>query len=380
MPEPHLTILLTLKDRVAFTERWLAYAALARLPARILIADGGMDDAAAPIVAAYQERQLEVERVRYPADRSYADYYAKVADALSRITTPLVVLADNDDLLIPDGLAAAARFLIDHPAYVACAGHCAVFWVAGDAVTGNALYGDVSWKYRSLLRSDTATTASRRVLDQSMGASDVFYAVHRTALLRRHFDAVRQCNPSDLYLMEQLVAFLTAIAGPGHQLDTLYLARQLDSPGSSGEAHRVRYGGWFDRMLVPSWSADLTRVVDAAAAALAEADGIPLDLARSQILVSYKAAVAPALLNDVLAEPSVSPAMPMVQYAVRRLVARPAGSALRRLATRFYRGARWLSDEAVTGTAWRATPVAGADAAFGPVRAFLRGPHPGRHR
>ena len=59
--------------------------------------------------------RLDVEYVRYPFDSSYADYYAKLADALSRVTTPFVVMADNDDLFIPDGLTRAVEFLRAHP-------------------------------------------------------------------------------------------------------------------------------------------------------------------------------------------------------------------------------------------------------------------------
>ena len=44
-----------------------------------------------------EDQGLDVEYRRYPFDRTYADYFVKLADALSRVTTPFVVLADNDD-------------------------------------------------------------------------------------------------------------------------------------------------------------------------------------------------------------------------------------------------------------------------------------------
>ena len=125
----HLTILLPLKDRVPFTHRWLAYAAEARLPARILIADGGADTSVAQTVAEKKSQGLDVEYRRYPFDNSYADYYRKLADALAQVTTPFVVMADNDDLFIPDGLNRAVECLLASPEYVACGGQCAVFWI-----------------------------------------------------------------------------------------------------------------------------------------------------------------------------------------------------------------------------------------------------------
>ena len=125
-----LTILLAVKDRVPFTKRWLAYAASVRLPYRLMIADGGSDEAAEPVAATARAQGLDVEYLRYPFDATYADYYAKLADALSRVTTPFAVMADNDDMFIPEGLARAVRFLTADPAYVSCCGQFAVFWVS----------------------------------------------------------------------------------------------------------------------------------------------------------------------------------------------------------------------------------------------------------
>jgi glycosyltransferase domain-containing protein len=370
-----LTILLPLKDRVPYTQRWLAYAA-AHLPFHILIADGGADATVAPLVAEKRSQGLDVEYLRYPFDATYADYYAKLADALSRVTTPFVVMADNDDLFLPAGLTRAVEFLEAHPEYVACGGQCAVFWLTTPGTPGpdEALYGDhVEWKCSSQFSTDVAETASRRLRERCLGANDVFYAVHRTDLLRSHFEAVRDCNPRDLFLVEQLVMFLTAIAGKTRQLDLLYIARQQDSPGSSGGAHQQRFGDWYDRMLVPTWSEDFTRFVDCATAALSRADTIPADEARRLVIEAYKMSVAPSLLGDLVEEPTVPWSMPMVLQVVRRLVNLPRTSPLRRFALACYRKSRWLSHDFVHGTEFRTGRAAAAAGEFTPVRSFLTG-------
>ncbi len=379
--DANLTILLTLKDRAPFTRRWLDYAVATKLPYRILVADGSSDDQAEEPVAARRAAGLDVERVRYPVDATYVDYYAKVADALSRVTTPFVVLADNDDLFIPNGLASAVRFLFDNPAYVACGGQCAVFWLSADAAPedGSAVYGRaVEWKSSSQMHSDVADTASGRIIDQSLGASDVWYAVHRTPLLRRHFEIVKAFSPHDLFFMEQLVAFLTATAGKCRQLDQLYIARQQDSPESSGGDHQERFGSWFDRMLLPTWSADFTRFVELAAGELARADNVPLEDAKRTITDAYKMSVAPSLLADLLAQPTITPAMPLVLQIVNRVVRLPRQSPIRRIAQRWYRRAQWVSHDFVHGTELRTRRAHDADEAFARVRAFLTGDPPVR--
>ena len=376
---PVLTILLTLKGRAPFTERWLAYAALVKMPVRILIADGSADDAAAQLVQEHRHAALDIVFVRYPADRTYADYYAKVADALSRVTTPFVVLADNDDLFIPSGLAQATRFLADNPSYVACGGQCAAFWLgSGDeARPRSGVYGErIEWKCSSRMHSDVSDSAAGRILDQSQGVSDVFYAVHRAELLRRHFEVVRECNPHDLFLMEQLIAALTAISGKCRQFDVLYIARQQDSPGSSGGEHQDRYGGWFDRMLLPTWSADFARFVDVSSTALAQADDLSIDAARRVILESYKMSVTPSLLSELLLAPTVTPAMPLILQLVGRLVRLPRANLLRKTALRLYRRTPWVSHDFVHGTELRTRRARDAAREFAPIRSFLTRPGP----
>ena len=359
-----------------FTRRWLAYAAGAGLPCRILIADGGSDDTVAHTVAEKKTQGLDVEYIRYPFDTTYADYYAKLADALSRVTTPFVVMADNDDLFIPQGLARAVEFLLEHPDHVACGGQCAVFWIIDPRSTApdDATYGEaVEWKCSSQFSSDVADTAAQRLRERCLGANDVFYAVHRTDLLRRHFEAVRDCSPRDLFLMEQLVMFLTAIAGKTRQLDTLYIARQQDSPGGSGGTHQERFGDWYDRMLLPTWSDDFSRFVECASSALAAADGISAEDARQAVVAAYKMSVAPSLLADLVEEPTVSLSMPVVLQVVRRLVNLPRTSRARRFAQWLYRRTQWLSHDFVHGTEFRTRRARAAAGEFTPVRAFLTG-------
>jgi hypothetical protein len=124
-------------------------------------------------------------------------------------------------------------------------------------------------------------------------------------------------------------------------------------------------------MLQPTWSDDITRVVDAASQALACADAIPIDTARRVILDAYKMSVAPSLLRDVLTEPTVSLSMPMVLQVVGRLVTLPRTSLTRRYAQWLYRTTRWVSHDLVHGTQLRTRRSSAASGEFAPVRSFL---------
>ena len=117
---------------------------LPRLPFRILIADGGADDSVAQLVA---EKKSKVSISNTSAIRSTAPTpitTRKLADALSRVTTPFVVMADNDDLFIPDGLTRAVEFLPAHPSTWPAAGNARCSGSPARARPRGRTYGDAS--------------------------------------------------------------------------------------------------------------------------------------------------------------------------------------------------------------------------------------------
>lgn len=378
--EAQLTILLTLKDRGDFTRRWMAYAERVRFPFKVLIADGGSDASVAAFLAE-RERfpNVDYEYLRYPEDTNYRQYYAKIDDALGRVSTPYVAMADNDDFLVADALAQSVRFLASNPEYAACGGLCAQFWVVPDSARGESglLYGDqVDWKVGSLVRSIDAPSAAERLDGVPISIADpLFYDVKRIEEARRQFRMVRQLELNDLFLMEILVHYLTVIAGKTRRLKQLHLVRQHNAPGSSGIEHQKRFGDWMGRMLVESWSGDFAKFLGASSEALAAADGMPLEEARDCIVEAYRTHVAPALLSDLLGEDSVTLPMLTVLPAVRRLVGMSEDSLLKRALRRIYRRLRWISLDAVLGTEIFARPAA-AERDIRPIREFLASRRP----
>jgi glycosyltransferase domain-containing protein len=370
-----LTILLTLRDRAPYTLRWMAYAERIRLPFKVLIADGGTDPEV-PRMFADRGRypNVDYEYVRFPEDAAYADYYAKIAEALGRVQTPYVVMADNDDFLVVRTLRECVEFLGGHPDYVACGGRCAIFWLDAPAGGGNGPpYGSsLQWKSSHDLQSIDGANAQARILQQAATNADSFYDVKRTAEARAEFAVVRDLCPDDLFLMENMVVLLCAIAGKTRRLGAFQIARQHNAPDSSGGEHQRRYGDWFGRMLVESWSRDFMCFLDATAAALSRVDGISMDDARERMRDAYRMAVAPALLSDLLEEPTVTASMSIWVALIRRLVRLPEGSLLRRFLRQVYRRARWISADAVHGTGIiaDANPQTAPD--FALIREFLK--------
>src|SRR5262249_39206561 len=121
---PRLTIVLPLKGRPLFTLRFLWHANKARLPCRFLIADGEVHSELEKLLQDPRKTfpDLDLEYIRYPDDANFTDYYTKMADAIARVRTPYVKIADNDDFLAAAGLECCVDFLETHPDYVCCSG------------------------------------------------------------------------------------------------------------------------------------------------------------------------------------------------------------------------------------------------------------------
>ena len=286
-----LTIVLTLKDRVPFTARWMSYADKIRFPFKVLLADGGLDDSVLTMLADKTRfPNIEYEYVRYPPDNSYADYYAKMADALDRVRTPFVAMADNDDFFVVKSLCNAVHFLSTNSDYFSCGGQGATFWMGSSSRqdVDNLVYGrNLEWKCTRETGSIDAENARARLQAVSVSKSDTFYYdVKRSEAVRKQLRLVCDLNLKDLFLVEHLILYLAAIAGKKKRLDYLYLARQQDSPGSAGGAHAMQFGDWFGRMLAASWSDDFGTFLSTVTDALAKADGISFEAAKRCVIGS----------------------------------------------------------------------------------------------
>ena len=263
----YLTVVLTLWDKPRFTRRWMAYANYIHFPFKILIADGGQDvEIERHLSDKKNYPSLNYDYLRYPKDKSYYDYYLKVDDALSKVETPYVVMADNDDFFIEDGLKRAVDFLQNNPAYSSCRGKMGQFGVVLDKKYGedSGVYGKIEDHHvNDKSVSDKEDTASGRVNNVSfLHVNPCFYDVQRKDTLKKIFLNLVKMNLKDLFLMECFHWFFNAINGKVKRENYLYLMRQYPGIESSAGKHRNKHGDMFDRMLVPTWSEDFGRFVD----------------------------------------------------------------------------------------------------------------------
>ena len=270
--EPRLTIVLPLKGRNLFTLRFLGMPNKLRLPFRILVADGQVNEAIAQHVEDSRRTfpNLDIEYVRLPDDTSYSRYFAKMADALERVRTPYAMWADNDDFLGVNGIEQALDFLDAHADYACARGRIAVFSIySGLGNPANNLHGRFNRFYMSGDNKDvTAPTVAAR-LRQGGLCHGLFYAVYRTEGLAWILRDSAAIDFSDLMLHENFLALRGLTFGKLHtnQAAITYYAQI----GTSITYQPLR--DWARHLLNSHFTSDIHALIERLCDVVAEADG-----------------------------------------------------------------------------------------------------------
>jgi glycosyltransferase domain-containing protein len=266
---PRLTILMPLKGRDQFTFRFLWHAARMRLPYRFLIADGQVNEQVADRLehsrGAFPE--LDIEYRRYPDDIDFRRYFAKMADAVSRVRTPFVMHADNDDLLGRHGIERALDFLEAAPDYACARSRIVNFTVhAGDA--HGSISGRISHVY---LHGDTMEVADPTAAERLRRAglrSGLYYAVYRTEALARIWREVAEIGFSDLMLHENFCVLRALTFGKVHT--DLHSVSYYSQSGTGISYQPLR--DWAAHLLRSRFTTDASMAIERIAAASDGAD------------------------------------------------------------------------------------------------------------
>jgi len=263
-----LTLVLTLKDRSAFTYRWLRYMNDAQCPYLILIADGGAD----PAIETHLRQpalypNLRYTYLRYPFDRDYPAYYRKLADALDRVTTPYVLMADNDDFFFLDPIPSFIDCLNRDDSLVSCGGRQVNLRVL--ATNGEMLAAPSAADYRATVVEDLKPVTDPHPVDRictflALRPWSAWYHVHRTAAIQAATRAVHDHEFRDPCSFEIHVHLWLLTAGKSMHVDALWYVRQYGS--SQLTSALVQEGNVMERFTSSNAFADLHRSVESLSA------------------------------------------------------------------------------------------------------------------
>ena len=119
--DERLTIILALKGRHNFTDRWLSYANINLSKFRILVADGSDKDEKY-LFHKSKYPNLDITFKDFPADKDVSFYVRKLLISANIIQTKYILYADNDDFMVGEEIINLLNFLDKNDAYVAARG------------------------------------------------------------------------------------------------------------------------------------------------------------------------------------------------------------------------------------------------------------------
>jgi glycosyltransferase domain-containing protein len=284
-----LTVLLPLKGRHLHTLRFLWHAERERLPYRFLIADGQVE----PVMADLLERSadlfphLAIDYVRFPDDRSYGDYFRKMAAACARVRTPYVMQADNDDFLLRSGIDRCMGFLETHADYASCGGGVGGFALHDSAAALSHVTGAIrslgSQYHGAYVHQDFASiSALARVRRDFATGYTLFYNVFRTPALATIRDECAALDFKDLRAHETFFGALAKSLGKS-RLDRGVMS-YFRQAGTSQAAARM-----WDETVAPSVAeAEIAAFTERIAQAVAVADGVEVAPVAAELRQRYQ--------------------------------------------------------------------------------------------
>ncbi|HEY9688060.1 MAG TPA: TIGR00180 family glycosyltransferase [Coleofasciculaceae cyanobacterium] len=217
----HITILIPTYDRPDYIARNLNYLSQCfPLPAlRVLILDSSpnLSEEVARIAS-----RFPVEYYRFAPTTLFAE---KLLAGFRLVTTPLVAILADDDLLVPEGLYTSIDFLLTHPDYS----------IASGAYASLAIHEQSNLKCKptyTQMRSLEGENPLTRLLNFYTHYGPLYYAVHRTSLMQKIYEEATQyslqANPDHFQCHEELmIDSLQVILGKYKKLPVYYYIREV---------------------------------------------------------------------------------------------------------------------------------------------------------
>lgn len=261
-----LTIILTLKDRSAFTHRWMRYMDDNACPYKILIADGGSDKAIEEHLKNKDNyASLDYDYIRYPFDASIEDFYKKFENVVARVQTKYTLLADNDDFYILDSIPEKITFLNTHEDYVGCRGQQVGFTLydcAGKSqglVKGNHYLARV-YHQPSSIQDDVPIERVDFLLKNISSYYGNWYCIHRATDLKTIWKSFISLQIKSVHVTELLTLILLNMRGKTKIFSDCFYVRQYDTSQVSDQL--IMGNNLLERFLIDNSFLELTRAID----------------------------------------------------------------------------------------------------------------------
>jgi glycosyltransferase domain-containing protein len=221
-----ISLLIPTHNRHAYLRRALAYYGPAAF--RTYVADSTPEP----------YKQVEDENLTY-FHLPGLSLTGKIAYALEQVQTPYIVMCADDDFLIPERILDCIQFLESRPDYVAACGN-SICYKKNSLASGKVVFAAM-YTHR-LSYEVSAKDPFERIRQFFTPYRGGFYAVHRTAILRKAFENADTAI-KNLFLNEYLTALYPLAMGAFAELPFLFHIREYAD--DSGDKTTMNLDGIF---------------------------------------------------------------------------------------------------------------------------------------
>jgi glycosyltransferase domain-containing protein len=230
-----LTILLAVSGRDQCTERWLSYMEAIKFDGKIIIADGKNNGNALNIYKNFKPNSnLKLSFLQFDTGDSYLKYYELMRDSIEHVSTKYLLLADNDDFIIPSGIKNICSTMVQNNELISVGGRVGNFQIDGGS---NNAYGKKfeflnGYKYE---RFDDVDNISEHITNTFKSFQPYYYNVFKTEILHKIFTEIVELNFRELYIMEFFIYLRMFTLGKSIILpNQFHLIRQRGTSQTSG--------------------------------------------------------------------------------------------------------------------------------------------------
>lgn len=216
-----LTVVLVLKDRYEFTERWLNYINKIDPFIYIIIADGSRNPLAPDQLSKFRINS-KIEYRHYGADISISDFVSKIDRVLGEVKTEYVILMNNDDFPIIESMITAIEFLEVNSDYVCAMGDCMDVAVSErfNSNIGNHVYGTLMI-LQSLYSKESIDDSmiTERVNSYLQTYESFWHSIYRTEALKKVYNSCTKFKLDSMLTYELAINLHTLIYGKMKRLE-----------------------------------------------------------------------------------------------------------------------------------------------------------------
>jgi glycosyltransferase domain-containing protein len=282
----NFSILLVLKDRTAYTKRFLHYLNYIRFPYPIIVADGGSDKEIQNILknnSAFPNLRYEYHHYGY--DKTLNEFHDKMAAAINLVKTPLVSVMDNDDFILLEGVEKSINFLKENLDYSSTRGKIQLTNISNN-VYGYLSVGDNM--YKKFTNHINSSNALKRIELQSKCFHGNWHNITRTNHVKACWRMLGVSKPTNMRFTEQITGYMNVVFGKGARFDYPWLLHQQADRIKIEEGILCDHFPPQERWINSNhWVDNFNKMAEIVGVSIAQCDNISVDEAIESFYQSY---------------------------------------------------------------------------------------------